>query len=127
MKDYYSYISGVQIHGKDLYNLRDRVRRLLQRSNDAFPGSQPVSFSKIHIQTLMNHDYYLCEKSDGLRALLYIIAEQDAAGKALEHIYLECVSKCVARYMDAWNIVSRTYIARIQRERQAQSLGLENT
>ncbi|KAG5437838.1 hypothetical protein PCANB_000553 [Pneumocystis canis] len=88
MKDYYSYILGVQIHGKDLYNLRDKVRRLLQRSNDAFPGSQPVSFSKNHIQTLMNYDYYLCEKSDGLRALLYIIAEQDNSGKILENVYL---------------------------------------
>ncbi|CAA97355.1 Mitochondrial import inner membrane translocase subunit tim13 [Schizosaccharomyces pombe] len=29
-----------------------------------------------------------------------------------------CVSKCMERYMDAWNIVSRTYISRMQREQK---------
>ncbi|KAG4304552.1 hypothetical protein PORY_001945 [Pneumocystis oryctolagi] len=46
-------------------------------------------------------------------------------GSRFENIEQTCVSKCIARYMDAWNIVSQTYIARIQRERQAQSLGLD--
>ncbi|CCJ31548.1 unnamed protein product [Pneumocystis jirovecii] len=86
MKDHYSYIKGSKINGQELYDLRDRVRRLLQRSNDSFPGSQPVSFSKCHIQTLMNNDYYLCEKSDGLRALLYVIAEKDSFKKSWEKI-----------------------------------------
>ncbi|KTW30946.1 mRNA guanylyltransferase [Pneumocystis jirovecii RU7] len=88
MKDHYSYIKGSKINGQELYDLRDRVRRLLQRSNDSFPGSQPVSFSKCHIQTLMNNDYYLCEKSDGLRALLYVIAEKDSFKKSWEKVYL---------------------------------------
>ncbi|KAF9579953.1 protein translocase subunit [Lunasporangiospora selenospora] len=29
-----------------------------------------------------------------------------------------CLSKCMDRYMEAWNIVSRTYINRVQRESQ---------
>ena len=29
-----------------------------------------------------------------------------------------CISKCMDRYMEAWNIVSRTYINRVQRESQ---------
>ncbi|EMR09038.1 hypothetical protein PNEG_02810 [Pneumocystis murina B123] len=88
MKDYYSYIPGTKIQGNDLYNLRDKVRQLLQRPNDSFPGSQPVSFSKNHIQTLMDNDYYLCEKSDGIRVLLYITAEKNNLGKISEKIYL---------------------------------------
>ncbi|KTW30947.1 protein translocase subunit TIM13 [Pneumocystis jirovecii RU7] len=47
-------------------------------------------------------------------------------GNRFESTEHTCVSKCIARYMDAWNIVSRTYIARIQKERQAQSLGLDD-
>ncbi|EEB06888.1 TIM22 inner membrane protein import complex subunit Tim13 [Schizosaccharomyces japonicus yFS275] len=30
-----------------------------------------------------------------------------------------CVSKCMERYMDAWNVVSKTYIARMKREQEA--------
>lgn len=104
MKDHYSYIPGARIEGNDLYTLRDKVRQLLQRSNDSFPGSQPVSFSKNHIQTLMDNEYfnpipffpgemtpksyYLCEKSDGIRVLLYITAEQNMSGKMSEKVYL---------------------------------------
>ncbi|KAF9132468.1 Tim10/DDP family zinc finger-domain-containing protein [Linnemannia elongata] len=29
-----------------------------------------------------------------------------------------CLSNCMDRYMEAWNIVSRTYINRVQRESQ---------
>ncbi|ORX89691.1 hypothetical protein K493DRAFT_318508 [Basidiobolus meristosporus CBS 931.73] len=29
-----------------------------------------------------------------------------------------CISKCMDRYMEAWNTVSRAYITRVQRESQ---------
>lgn len=57
-----------------LEELRYRLwNDLLQRPTNTiqFPGSQPVSFSKMHLDVLETEDYYVCEKSDGVRYLLY--------------------------------------------------------
>ncbi|XP_034658304.1 mitochondrial import inner membrane translocase subunit Tim13 [Drosophila subobscura] len=37
-------------------------------------------------------------------------------GKALDNSEQRCISQCMDRYMDAWNLVSRTYGNRLQRE-----------
>ena len=40
----------------------------------AFPGSQPVSFQHSDIRDkLLEQDYYVCEKTDGLRLLMLVI------------------------------------------------------
>ncbi|XP_047987653.1 mitochondrial import inner membrane translocase subunit Tim13-like [Cydia fagiglandana] len=38
-------------------------------------------------------------------------------GTALDSSEQKCIAMCMDRYMDAWNLVSRTYSSRIQRER----------
>ena len=38
-------------------------------------------------------------------------------GTALDNSEQKCIAMCMDRYMDAWNLVSRTYSTRIQRER----------
>ncbi|PZC86003.1 hypothetical protein B5X24_HaOG214368 [Helicoverpa armigera] len=38
-------------------------------------------------------------------------------GTALDNSEQKCIAMCMDRYMDAWNLVSRTYSSRIQRER----------
>ncbi|KAH8378572.1 hypothetical protein KR009_000008 [Drosophila setifemur] len=37
-------------------------------------------------------------------------------GKALDTSEQRCISQCMDRYMDTWNLVSRTYGNRLQRE-----------
>ncbi|KAI8720826.1 MRNA-capping enzyme subunit alpha [Fusarium sp. LHS14.1] len=51
--------------------LRSKVSALLERNSMSFPGAQPVSFARQHLDELTRQDYYVCEKSDGIRYLLY--------------------------------------------------------
>ncbi|KAK5022602.1 Dcp1p-Dcp2p decapping enzyme complex alpha subunit [Exophiala sideris] len=53
------------------------VADLLHRHNRSFPGAQPVSFAAKHIQELKSEDYYVCEKTDGLRYLMYLTQDGD--------------------------------------------------
>jgi mRNA guanylyltransferase len=47
-----------------------------KRAN-SFPGSQPISFGSEHIDSLLTEDYLVCEKSDGVRYLLFLYKIQD--------------------------------------------------
>lgn len=39
-------------------------------------------------------------------------------GTSLDNSEQKCVAMCMDRYMDAWNLVSKAYSNRLQRERQ---------
>jgi len=52
--------------------LKDHVARLCQIDNRRFPGSQPVSFAKTDLAKLETQDFWVCEKSDGIRVLLLV-------------------------------------------------------
>lgn len=49
-------------------------------------------------------------------------------GKALDNSEQRCISQCMDRFMDAWNLVSRTYGNRLQREqyRNMQAVDMTN-
>eukprot|EP01071_Lankesteria_metandrocarpae_P009786 Lankesteria_metandrocarpae@DN5247_c0_g2_i1.p1 len=48
------------------------VRQFCKWRYPSFPGSQPISFNKQHLQTVARIPYVACEKTDGIRFLCYI-------------------------------------------------------
>ena len=63
---------------------RYEVANVLGRKQTSFPGAQPVSFAAKHFVELQKQDYYVCEKSDGVRCLMYLT--DDGQGK--QAVYL---------------------------------------
>ncbi|VEU22314.1 DEKNAAC103493 [Brettanomyces naardenensis] len=58
--------------------LKTKVSQMLHTRFNQFPGSQPVSFTRDHLHhNLMETDYLVCEKSDGLRVLMLVLTNQD--------------------------------------------------
>ncbi|TIA93666.1 hypothetical protein E3P81_00829 [Wallemia ichthyophaga] len=55
------------------HSLKSLVQELCQTRSKSFPGSQPVSFGWKSLQALEKEDYWVCEKSDGVRCLLLIL------------------------------------------------------
>ncbi|KAI1794609.1 mRNA capping enzyme, alpha subunit [Ganoderma leucocontextum] len=52
--------------------LKRHVAFLCHIDNERFPGAQPVSFAAKDLEKLEAHDYWVAEKSDGIRVLLLI-------------------------------------------------------
>ncbi|KAH9906382.1 mRNA capping enzyme [Xylariomycetidae sp. FL2044] len=67
---------GFKATGDLLRVLRQEVAQLLGRNTVSFPGAQPVSFARKHLDELRREDYYVCEKSDGMRYLLYLTEDE---------------------------------------------------
>ena len=70
-------IPGALLIAGELELRRQQVATLLDSKRGSFPGAQPVSFAKHHIDRLKDDDYYVCEKSDGTRCLMYCTTFED--------------------------------------------------
>ncbi|AGO13053.1 AaceriAFL107Wp [[Ashbya] aceris (nom. inval.)] len=69
-------VPGIRQPANVTTDLKMIICKLLNSPKPAktFPGSQPVSFQHVDIEEkLLAQDYYVCEKTDGLRALMLII------------------------------------------------------
>ncbi|KZV90459.1 hypothetical protein EXIGLDRAFT_720319, partial [Exidia glandulosa HHB12029] len=58
--------------------LAQHTATLCHLKHDSFPGAQPVSFVKNDITRLQKKDYWVCEKSDGIRVLMLVICNDNA-------------------------------------------------
>ncbi|TPX65677.1 hypothetical protein SpCBS45565_g05002 [Spizellomyces sp. 'palustris'] len=56
--------------------LRNRIKDLLNWKHDGFPGSQPIALQHNNLQALEREDYFVCEKSDGVRYLMLLMVTQ---------------------------------------------------
>ncbi|KAL9006235.1 MAG: hypothetical protein Q9188_001007 [Gyalolechia gomerana] len=70
-------IPGRRATGDLLRAFRREVANLLGRNSTSFPGAQPVSFAARHKFELQKQDYYVCEKSDGIRCLMYHTQDEE--------------------------------------------------
>ncbi|TFK42290.1 mRNA capping enzyme [Crucibulum laeve] len=52
--------------------LKAHVANMCQLENERFPGSQPVSFGTRDLAKLETQDFWVCEKSDGIRVLMLV-------------------------------------------------------
>jgi len=65
---------GEEIEARDKrVLLREMYEVLGVKDRVEFPGAQPVTMSRRNLSDLKEKDYYVCEKSDGIRALLYVV------------------------------------------------------
>lgn len=65
-------IPGEVVHPEVAGHLQDHVGELTGSGNRQFPGSQPVSFNSSSIALLESKNFWVCEKSDGIRVLVLI-------------------------------------------------------
>lgn len=63
---------GYLLSNEEAEPLKRDVQSILQRESNRFPGAQPVSFALNHLAELRQREYFLCEKTDGLRCLLFL-------------------------------------------------------
>ncbi|TLS22766.1 uncharacterized protein PpBr36_06054 [Pyricularia pennisetigena] len=77
---YYGEHAHVRNDSRSIWELRKNLQTLLNFPKSGFPGAQPVSFLRRHIEELRREDYYVCEKSDGVRYLLWL-TEDDHGGE----------------------------------------------
>jgi mRNA guanylyltransferase len=73
-------IPGELIPNSEAVHLKQTVAELLERDNLRFPGAQPVSFAREHIAELQREEYFMCEKTDGVRCLLFLHFKDDGQG-----------------------------------------------
>ena len=65
-----------------LKNIKETVAKLLQSeaSPNRFPGAQPISFTAKHLKELKAVNYFVSEKADGIRCLMFTTRTKEGRG-----------------------------------------------
>lgn len=75
---YFLNNSRAREYPMSLYNYACRISAFfLFLCVDRFPGMQPVSLNATNQSYLLSEDYFVCEKSDGIRILCYMSLESN--------------------------------------------------
>ncbi|KAI9032399.1 hypothetical protein DFJ74DRAFT_601806 [Hyaloraphidium curvatum] len=90
-----------------------------------FPGAQPVSFAKHHLDVLERDNYFVSEKADGVRCLLYmhvgddggfetflLVLDIDGPKRILRFLLFDCV------VLDGESLMRKTFDKRLGRLRE---------
>lgn len=85
--DFFRLLEEVSVEKLDNSNviarrIKGELNFLVGNNRQTFPGSQPVSFLRKHLDLLLSEDYYVCEKSDGLRLMLFFPGPHKYDGSA---------------------------------------------
>jgi mRNA guanylyltransferase len=62
-------IPGQRLSREAALPLQKHIQELLNCRG--FAGAQPISFERRHLDVLLNENYFVAEKADGIRVLLY--------------------------------------------------------
>ncbi|KAI9094358.1 putative mRNA capping enzyme alpha subunit [Phlyctochytrium arcticum] len=72
-------IPGVLVKEPKLYDLQQLVNKLMG-ARQGFPGAQPISFAGSHLKELERENYFVSEKADGIRCLMFTTTNFDGRG-----------------------------------------------
>ncbi|KAF9954577.1 Dcp1p-Dcp2p decapping enzyme complex alpha subunit [Mortierella alpina] len=69
--------SGMPLEQHMEHMLRERICRVIGINGNRFIGAQPVSFTRDTLRELQSENYFVSEKSDGVRVLLYCVLHEN--------------------------------------------------
>lgn len=66
--------------------MEDEIKQFIldkwcSNNKDRFPGPQPVSVERVHFNLLKNNEYFVCEKTDGVRH--FLVCFMDSQGRKI--------------------------------------------
>ncbi|KAE9409462.1 mRNA guanylyltransferase [Gymnopus androsaceus JB14] len=90
--------------------LKTSVARLCHLENERFPGSQPVSFGTRDLLKLETQDFWVCEKSDGIRVLLLILFDESGQRIDRHNSYRELIGLFFPHHENPINPLRNTLV-----------------
>ncbi|GFN75618.1 mitochondrial import inner membrane translocase subunit tim13 [Plakobranchus ocellatus] len=92
-------------------------------SSNALPGGKMDSASKEQLMSQVKQQIALANAQELLQKMSEKCYKKciSKPGTTLDNSEQKCIAMCMDRYMDTWNLVSRVYGQRLQRESSRMS------